>query len=226
MNGGYNSRPTFFGCDNPDVPLVIYVPSYPWSHYQNTSTVSPIAHLPPHQSSGAMRTHYTRMTALKQQFKLDYSLTEATEVVLSGMRSTTLNSTVPTWPKCLACALTDQAFGGTKATRVEECQKCFDVWCWDGGDVQIKVRGESTSFSAIGPHLVASRSACPPSSVQHLHSLARVWGGRFSNEGHRRADCCAPFAASRARFVACIPFPLPTQPLLYLTDTRIPPNAR
>lgn len=41
VNGGYNSRPTFFGCNDTTTPLIIYVPSYPWSFAANTSTVSP-----------------------------------------------------------------------------------------------------------------------------------------------------------------------------------------
>ncbi|KAK8850671.1 hypothetical protein IAR55_004591 [Kwoniella newhampshirensis] len=38
INGGYNTRPTFFGCNDTTTPLIIYVPSYPWSYAANTST--------------------------------------------------------------------------------------------------------------------------------------------------------------------------------------------
>lgn len=41
VNGGYNTRPTFFGCEaNSTTPIIVYVPNYPWSYYGNTSTVS------------------------------------------------------------------------------------------------------------------------------------------------------------------------------------------
>lgn len=41
VNGGYNTRPTFFGCEaNGTTPIIVYVPNYPWSYYGNTSTVS------------------------------------------------------------------------------------------------------------------------------------------------------------------------------------------
>ena len=40
INGGLNTRPTFFGCNNTDTPIVVYVPNYPWSYQSNVSTVS------------------------------------------------------------------------------------------------------------------------------------------------------------------------------------------
>lgn len=42
INGGWNTRPTFFGCgDNEtDTTLIVYVPNYPWSDAANKSTVS------------------------------------------------------------------------------------------------------------------------------------------------------------------------------------------
>ena len=45
VNGGLNQRPTFFGCNETDIPLIVYVPQYPWSFYSNVSTVSdPLPH--------------------------------------------------------------------------------------------------------------------------------------------------------------------------------------
>jgi len=40
INGGLNTRPVFFGCNNTDTPIIVYVPNYPWSYASNTSTVS------------------------------------------------------------------------------------------------------------------------------------------------------------------------------------------
>ena len=40
INGGLNTRPTFFGCNDTTTPLIVYVPNYPWSYDGNTSTVS------------------------------------------------------------------------------------------------------------------------------------------------------------------------------------------
>jgi lysophospholipase len=103
VNKGLNTRPVFFGCNATDTPLIIYIPHYPWTAYSNSST-----------------------------FQLAYEMDEATDQMLSSMRSLTLNGTVPTWPKCLACALTDRANGFTSENRSAECAECFDTWCWDG----------------------------------------------------------------------------------------------
>ncbi|KAL7420921.1 Lysophospholipase 1 [Cryptotrichosporon argae] len=105
VNGGYNSRPTFFGCNDTTTPLIVYVPNYPWSAYTNTST-----------------------------YMLEYDNATALANMESAMRALTLNGTVATWPTCLACALTDRANGFTAANRTATCQSCFDTWCWAGDD--------------------------------------------------------------------------------------------
>jgi lysophospholipase len=38
INGGFNTRPTFFGCNDTDKPLVIYFPNYPYTTLTNIST--------------------------------------------------------------------------------------------------------------------------------------------------------------------------------------------
>jgi hypothetical protein len=40
INGGLNTRPVFFGCNETDTPIIVYVPNYPWSYASNVSTVS------------------------------------------------------------------------------------------------------------------------------------------------------------------------------------------
>jgi len=105
INGGLNTRPVFFGCNDTDTPIIVYVPNYPWSYASNVST-----------------------------YQLAYTNDEAHGVVNSGMRSLTLNGTVDNWPKCLACALSDRSFSYTTENRTSECQECFATWCWNGVD--------------------------------------------------------------------------------------------
>ncbi|EIW66264.1 hypothetical protein TREMEDRAFT_45759 [Tremella mesenterica DSM 1558] len=107
INGELNTRPVFFGCNDTELssPIIIYVPSYPWSTPANYSTL-----------------------------QLQYDNSTATQLVLNGLRSLTLNGTVREWPQCLACALSDRSFGYTSQNRSSVCQKCFDRWCWDGKD--------------------------------------------------------------------------------------------
>jgi len=58
------------------------------------------------------------------------------------MRSFTLNGSVPTWPKCLGCALSDRAMGYTAENRSAECAACFQDWCWNGEDDDSAPSGE------------------------------------------------------------------------------------
>ncbi|WWC92469.1 uncharacterized protein L201_007427 [Kwoniella dendrophila CBS 6074] len=125
INGGYNSRPTFFGCNDTTTPLIVYVPNYPWSGAANTST-----------------------------YQLDYSTAQANEVMFNGMRSLTLNGTVETWPKCLACALTDRSFGYTRENRTSDCQSCFDTWCWAGDDNTSTPNTYDPVIGSVPPWLV------------------------------------------------------------------------
>lgn len=105
VNGGLNTRVTFFGCNETDKPLIIYVPNYPWNTYSNTSTL-----------------------------QLEYEIEQAAAMVENGRRSLEMNGTVDNWPTCLTCALMDRAVIEDGGQRSEDCQKCFDTWCWNGED--------------------------------------------------------------------------------------------
>jgi lysophospholipase len=76
VNAGLNTRPVFFGCDNKDVPTVIYIPNYSWSTASNTDT-----------------------------YKLSYSDKEVQDMIDNGRRSLDLNGSVPDWGRCLTCAM-------------------------------------------------------------------------------------------------------------------------
>ncbi|KAI9633403.1 lysophospholipase catalytic domain-containing protein [Dioszegia hungarica] len=127
INGGFNQRPTIFGCDaqNGSTPLIVYVPNYPWSYYGNTST-----------------------------YQLAYEKDESTKVVLNGLRSLSLNGTVSSWPKCLACAMADRAYN----TRPADCQSCFDTWCWDGTDNTTTPSSEYEPVVGTLPSFISSRN--------------------------------------------------------------------
>ena len=46
VNDGLNTRPVFFGCNETDTPIIVYIPNYPWSYASNISTVSCWLHRP------------------------------------------------------------------------------------------------------------------------------------------------------------------------------------
>jgi lysophospholipase len=106
INGGLNTRPTFFGCNDTTTPVIVYIPNYPWSYYSNTST-----------------------------FKLSYTNDEALGVLYNGRRALDLNGTISDWPTCLTCAFVDNAVT-ENGKRSSVCQGCFDRFCWNGIDNQ------------------------------------------------------------------------------------------
>jgi len=107
INGGYNTRPTFFGCNDDEAkkPLIVYIPNYPYSAMTNISTFT-------FQQA-------KNLTGLQLE---------------STMKTVTLDGASAAWPTCLACALTDRANGYTSANRSELCTKCFSAFCWNGDD--------------------------------------------------------------------------------------------
>lgn len=105
VNQGLNTRPTFFGCSadarpNSTVPLIIYVPNYPWSTFSNVST-----------------------------YQLAWEQEQVDSVLMNGARSLTMNNTVGNWSTCLACALADRAVARAGNERAQVCRDCFSTWC-------------------------------------------------------------------------------------------------
>jgi lysophospholipase len=157
INGGLNTRPTFFGCNDTDTPIIVYVPNYPWSYASNTST-----------------------------YKLDYTKDEAHGVVNSGMRSLTLNGTVEDWPKCLACALSDRSFGYTAENRTSECQQCFATWCWNGVDDDSEPSGDYEPAVGSVPQFLSSNNlATSPSNAPAASSPAASQSSQAANGASR-----------------------------------------
>ncbi|KAL1404839.1 hypothetical protein Q8F55_008449 [Vanrija albida] len=105
VNGGLNTRPVFFGCNDTDAPLVVYIPNYPYSANSNSSS-----------------------------FTFAYKDDVVAANLASSEQMITLNGTIAAWPTCLTCALTDRANGYTAANRSSACAACFSAFCWDGKD--------------------------------------------------------------------------------------------
>lgn len=121
VNRGFNTRPTFFGCDaTADVinldgfpqgsppPIIAYMPNYPWSTSSNTST-----------------------------FKLSYDEDEVRDILANSRDIATLGGvTHPSsplyWPRCLACVALERSFVRSSTPRPEQCQTCLSIYCWDG----------------------------------------------------------------------------------------------
>lgn len=118
VNLGFTTRPVFFGCYASDYltdqqiydrdlstapPLVIYLANAPISYDSNTS-----------------------------HFKLQYSTDEMEKMIQNGFDLAT-QSNDQIWSKCVACATIqreNERQGRWDPT--DECQMCFDKYCWDG----------------------------------------------------------------------------------------------
>lgn len=74
------------------------------------------------------------------------------------MRSLTLNGTVESWPRCLACALSDRSFSYTADNRTDECQACFNTWCWNGQDDDSEPTGEYTPAVGSTPDFLTANN--------------------------------------------------------------------
>ncbi|KAF8314067.1 hypothetical protein DL93DRAFT_2080559 [Clavulina sp. PMI_390] len=111
INLGLNSRPTFFGCDDPvSTPLVVYLPNRPYTAYTNFST---------YQFS------YT-------QEEIDAYMTNAFHEAADNLTSIDPANNVPLFPTCLACALVLRAERRAGMKQTSACQSCFNAYCWNG----------------------------------------------------------------------------------------------
>ncbi|PWZ01103.1 putative lysophospholipase [Testicularia cyperi] len=116
VNRGLNTRPVFYGCDagvnvtnsasafnGTKTPIVVYLPSYPYSALANTST-----------------------------YKMEYSASESQAVLDNSVDVATLGGADSMWSTCLACAALQRGFERSQTPRPDICTQCLDKWCWDG----------------------------------------------------------------------------------------------
>ncbi|KIJ52835.1 hypothetical protein M422DRAFT_58598 [Sphaerobolus stellatus SS14] len=118
VNQGLTSRPTFFGCDEPDVPLVVYLANGAPSAKRRALG------LPGITNTSTGQTSYTPEQA--QTF-----MNEAFAIATQGLGG---NSTSPgaQFSTCLACALVDRVRDRQRIPRQGLCSTCMENYCWDG----------------------------------------------------------------------------------------------
>lgn len=101
------SRPTFFGCDEKGVPLIIYVPNSP-----PTDGSAKVTNLP----TEALQVSESRALSL---------LEGGAKLATRGI------SNDPFWPACLACAVVDRNRERLGQDREGICADCFERYCFD-----------------------------------------------------------------------------------------------
>ncbi|KAG0145892.1 hypothetical protein CROQUDRAFT_723200 [Cronartium quercuum f. sp. fusiforme G11] len=113
---GLVKRPTFFGCEQFDAPLLIWIANTP-----------PLDGSPSVLNTTTLQLTYPRNETVAM-------LNEALTVGTRGFPSEKLISQGvyqdPLWPACLSCAVVDRARGRLGVQREGICSACFDRHCW------------------------------------------------------------------------------------------------
>lgn len=132
------AHPTFFGCyaknltslmetNNVSVvpPLIIGIGNRPWSFASNTST-----------------------------FKLKYSDDEKLAMIKNGFEVASFNNmTVDSeFRKCVGCAILQRSKERMGVEIGDECQKCFDTYCWDGETYEAKEYSYPDTYTDWGSY--------------------------------------------------------------------------
>ncbi|OWB74343.1 hypothetical protein B5S31_g4132 [[Candida] boidinii] len=118
VNLNLTAKPTFFGCYSSNLtdlmeevnatqvpPLIVYIANRPYSYYSNTST-----------------------------YKMTYDTDEMLGIFTNGFEvSTRLNLTLDDeWRACVGCAILQRSKEKQGLEIGDQCQRCFDEYCWDG----------------------------------------------------------------------------------------------
>lgn len=105
LNLGYTSRPVFFGCNEPEAPLILYAADYPYTAYTNISFTA----------SGLTTSQITQLTdnALPLISQDGGRLREG-------------------WPTCVACGSIWRSLERLGWEKPEACKKCMEKYCWQG----------------------------------------------------------------------------------------------
>lgn len=132
VNLGFTTRPVFFGCYASDYlsdqqvkdrdlstapPLIVYLANAPMSYKSNIS-----------------------------HFKLQYNVDQMNKMIQNGYDLATQLGDKE-WPKCVACAtIQRQREKQGLWDPTDECQQCFDQYCWDEKTV------DTRDYVKVGAH--------------------------------------------------------------------------
>lgn len=115
---GLNRRPTFFGCEQTQGPIIAYVPNNPISYFSNFSTLAP-------------NYTYTEVAGMYRNGRQQILTPLDPDSAKEGAKKQTLVKGSD-WARCLACAVVDRERMRQGASRAKECESCMSTWCWKG----------------------------------------------------------------------------------------------
>lgn len=127
-----------------DIPLIVYTANRPFSYYSNTSTA-----------------------------KLKYDDDEKVGMIQNGFETASRNNRTldAEWSACVGCAIIRREEERQNIQQLEQCQKCFAQYCWNG-DIDTATPGDN--FSLTGQTVADDGSVHPntPSASENLFSFA------------------------------------------------------
>ncbi|KAG8845363.1 hypothetical protein FRB96_002521 [Tulasnella sp. 330] len=105
LNLNHTSRPVFYGCNEPEVPLILFLADFPYTAYTNISSFeSPIT---------------------------NDQLEQLTSNALSLV--TQVNNTLRhDWSTCIACGAVHKSLKRLGMTEPASCSQCWKEYCWQG----------------------------------------------------------------------------------------------
>ncbi|KAG8845364.1 hypothetical protein FRB96_002522 [Tulasnella sp. 330] len=105
LNLNHTSRPVFYGCNEPDVPLILFLADFPYTAYTNISGL--------------------QSTITNNQVEL---LT-LNSLSLVTQANNTLRSD---WSTCIACGALQRSLKRSGMAEPESCSQCWKEYCWQG----------------------------------------------------------------------------------------------
>jgi lysophospholipase len=100
VSQGLNIRPTFFGCNETNVPLVIYLPNTNISFPSGIPTLQPT-----------------------------YTEADTLGLIENGLNVATRSNSTQ-WARCVACTIARRIGGLYGTSTSAECRSCFDTYCF------------------------------------------------------------------------------------------------
>ena len=189
VNRGYNTRPTFFGCNpknatNADkasrpAPLVVYLPNYPYTYMTNAST-----------------------------FELAYNVEHQHRMLDNSVDIATMGGNMSNWHECLACASVLRSLQRSNTKVPSKCQKCLDMYCWDGTEDESEPGMYTPPTGA--PAFVAShgkKNVKPPvtgSNDTSESTIGEIMGSKDDTGNSAPKAAMMPLAMSAAMVCATV----------------------
>lgn len=184
LHNNLTARPTFFGCYASNLtdlmeevgtdyvpPLVVYIANRPWSYNSNTST-----------------------------FKLKYDDDEKLSMIQNGFAISTFgNLTVDDqFNKCIGCAILQRSKERMGVPIGDECQSCFDDYCWDGSTYTYEDDSYPDSFTDTGRYN-STVSSADSSEVESMQGASSASSSSTTARATARATSSVSSISSTSR---------------------------